>query len=70
MGITRHIPNTITSMNLLSGAMGVIFTFQGELALAFVLMLAAAVFDFCDGLAARSRPTPPSARNWTRSPTW
>ena len=53
MGITRHIPNTITSMNLLSGAMGVIFTFQGELALAFVLMLAAAVFDFCDGLAAR-----------------
>ena len=53
MGITRHIPNTITSMNLLSGAMGVICTFQGEIGTAFLLMLAAAVFDFCDGLAAR-----------------
>jgi len=53
MSLTKHIPNTITSMNLLSGLMGVIFTFQGELPLAFVFMLAAAVFDFCDGLAAR-----------------
>ena len=40
-------------MNLLCGAMGVIFTFQGALDIAFYLMLAAAVCDFCDGLAAR-----------------
>ncbi len=40
-------------MNLLCGAMGVIFTFQGALYIAFYLMLAAAVCDFCDGLAAR-----------------
>lgn len=53
MQLTKHIPNTITSMNLLSGAMGVICTFQGEMGLAFLLMLAAAVFDFCDGLSAR-----------------
>lgn len=53
MGITRHIPNTITSMNLLAGTMGVICTFQGEMTAAFLLMLAAAVFDFSDGLAAR-----------------
>ena len=53
MKIVRHIPNTITSMNLLCGAMGVIFTFQGALDIAFYLMLAAAVCDFCDGLAAR-----------------
>ena len=53
MKLTRHIPNTITSMNLLAGAMGVIFTFQGDLAAAFGLMLLAAVCDFCDGLAAR-----------------
>ncbi len=53
MGITRHIPNTITSMNLLCGALGVIFTFQGELNIAFYLMLAAAVCDFLDGFAAR-----------------
>lgn len=53
MGITRHIPNTITSMNLLCGALGVIFTFQGALDIAFYLMLAAAVCDFFDGLSAR-----------------
>ena len=53
MSIRRYIPNTITSMNLLCGAMGVIFTFQGALDIAFYLMLAAAVFDFLDGFAAR-----------------
>ena len=40
-------------MNLLCGALGVIFTFQGALDIAFYLMLAAAVCDFCDGFAAR-----------------
>lgn len=40
-------------MNLLSGALGVIFTLEGRLDVAFPLMLAGAVFDFCDGLAAR-----------------
>ena len=53
MGITKHIPNTITSMNLLCGVLGVIFTFQGALNIAFFLMLAAAVCDFLDGFAAR-----------------
>lgn len=54
MNIIKHIPNTITSMNLLCGVMGVIFTLQGELSIAFYLMLAAAVCDFLDGLAARA----------------
>ena len=40
-------------MNLLFGSMGVIFTFQGELNIAFYLMLAAAVCDFFDGFTAR-----------------
>ena len=53
MNIVRHIPNTITSMNLLCGALGVIFAFKGWLDTAFYLMLAGAVCDFCDGLAAR-----------------
>ena len=53
MKLTKHIPNTITSMNLLCGVMGVIFTFQGALNIAFYLMLAAAVCDFLDGFAAR-----------------
>lgn len=41
-------------MNLICGALGVIFTFKGELNTAFYLMIAAAVCDFCDGFAARS----------------
>ena len=53
MNIVKHIPNTITSMNLLCGALGVIFALKGWLDTAFYLMLAGAVCDFCDGLAAR-----------------
>ena len=53
MALYKHIPNTITSMNLLSGVMGVIFTLEGRIELALPLMILAAVFDFCDGLAAR-----------------
>lgn len=40
-------------MNLLFGAMGVIETFGGRFDIAFCMMLAAAVCDFCDGLSAR-----------------
>lgn len=54
MSIKKIIPNTITSLNLLSGVLGVIFTLEDHIELAFPLMLAAAVFDFCDGLAARA----------------
>ena len=53
MSIRKIIPNTITSLNLLSGVLGVIFTLKGHIEIAFPLMLAAAVFDFCDGLSAR-----------------
>ena len=53
MRIVKHIPNTITSTNLLCGVLGVICTLKGSLDTAFILMLAAAVCDFCDGLAAR-----------------
>ena len=53
MGIKKFIPNSITSMNLLCGSVGVIFTLEGRSDIAFLLMIAAAVFDFCDGLSAR-----------------
>ena len=53
MSLRKYIPNTITSMNALSGTMGVVFSLQGRPDIAFICMLAAAVFDFCDGLAAR-----------------
>ena len=54
MKIVKHIPNTITCMNLVSGTGSIIFAFQGDFMAAFVLMLLAAVFDFMDGLAART----------------
>lgn len=53
MTLKKYIPNTITSLNALCGTVGVVFALQGRPDLAFVLMLAAAVFDFCDGLSAR-----------------
>ena len=53
MSLKKYIPNTITSMNALSGCVGVVFALQGRPDIAFLFMLAAAVFDFCDGLAAR-----------------
>lgn len=53
MGIKKYIPNTITSLNLFCGVLGVIATFGGDFQAAFFLMLAASVFDFCDGFAAR-----------------
>ena len=53
MTLRKYIPNTITSMNVLAGSIGVVFALQGHPELAFIAMLAAAVCDFCDGLAAR-----------------
>ncbi len=52
--ITKHIPNTITSLNLFSGSVGVVMAFQANYQIALACMLLAAVFDFCDGLAARA----------------
>ena len=52
--ITKHIPNTITSLNLFSGSVGVVMAFQANYQIALACMLLAAVFDFCDGLSARA----------------
>ncbi|MCQ2115822.1 MAG: CDP-alcohol phosphatidyltransferase family protein [Bacteroidales bacterium] len=50
----KYIPDAITCMNLLCGVLGIIAAFHGFYLQAFVLMLLASVFDFCDGLAARA----------------
>ena len=50
--ITRHIPNTITSLNLLSGCVAIILA-PISLKWAFVAVVAGAVLDFFDGFAAR-----------------
>lgn len=54
MRITKHIPNSITSLNLLSGCLATIFALNGNLKTAFLCIIAGAVCDFCDGLAARA----------------
>lgn len=46
-------PNVITCFNLLCGCVGIVFAFEGFTLGAMVCMLAAAVFDFLDGFAAR-----------------
>lgn len=53
MSIKKYIPDSITSMNLLCGVLGVIFTLDGRPDLGFLFMLGAAVADFFDGFAAR-----------------
>ena len=53
MSFRRHIPNLVTSMNLVCGLVGVIFAVRRQLDAAFFAMLLAAVFDFLDGFAAR-----------------
>ncbi len=52
--IIAFIPNLLTLCNLLSGcaAVSVLF-FKQDFQLAFWLVIAAAVFDFCDGAVAR-----------------
>ena len=49
----KHIPNLITSMNAVSGALAVGVAMYGHLAWAAVLILLAMVFDFFDGMTAR-----------------
>lgn len=51
--ITRHIPNTITSCNLLCGCIASYMAFQGSYGLAFLFIVMGAVFDFFDGMSAR-----------------
>ena len=54
MSLKQHIPNAVTSMNLLCGVLGVMAALEAHFDWAFYLMLAGAVFDFCDGLTARA----------------
>jgi CDP-diacylglycerol---serine O-phosphatidyltransferase len=53
MNIKKHIPNTITSLNLVAGVVSITFAMENLLVWAAVMVFAAAVFDYLDGLAAR-----------------
>ncbi len=51
--IKRHIPNSITSCNLMSGCVAVYNAFLGCYETAFLFIIIGAVFDFFDGMSAR-----------------
>lgn len=53
MSITKHLPNLLTCLNLVSGCIACTFALKGLLYYAAVFVLVAAVFDFCDGFVAR-----------------
>lgn len=49
----KHIPNALTCANLLSGCIGVVFAFKGDLNIAAYAVLLSGIFDFFDGFVAR-----------------
>lgn len=53
MSLRKHIPNCITCLNIVSGCIAIVMALQGELLYAAGWIIAAAVFDFFDGFAAR-----------------
>ena len=53
MKLRSSIPNSITSLNLVCGAIAVTLAFRGFETAAVYLVLAAALFDFLDGFSAR-----------------
>ena len=51
--LKKHIPNFITTLNLLAGCFSVYFALHGQLIHASWMIGLAAIFDFLDGAAAR-----------------
>ena len=49
----KHIPNTITCLNLISGCIATYFAFQSDCEQALLFIVIGAVFDFFDGMSAR-----------------
>ena len=49
----KHIPNFITSLNLISGFFAIIFASSGDIVTSSWLIFAAMIFDFLDGFSAR-----------------
>lgn len=49
----KHLPNTITLCNLLSGCIATFFALNARFDLALAFIIVGAVFDFFDGFAAR-----------------
>lgn len=54
MSIKKHIPNTLTLLNLFAGLCALIHAFNGNYAEAFSLVCLGIFFDFWDGFLART----------------
>ena len=53
MSIKKHIPNTITCCNLISGCIATYYAFCAQYQFALLFIIIGAVFDFFDGMSAR-----------------
>ena len=53
MSIKKHIPNTITCCNLISGCIATYYAFCDQYEYALLFIIIGAVFDFFDGMSAR-----------------
>ena len=51
--IKKHIPNTITCCNLISGCIATLYAFEANFDMALLFIIIGAVFDFFDGMSAR-----------------
>ena len=49
----KHIPNTITCCNLISGCIATYYAFMADYPMALLFIVIGAVFDFFDGMTAR-----------------
>jgi len=49
----KHLPNTITCCNLISGCTATYFAFMSDFQMALLFIVIGAVFDFFDGMVAR-----------------
>lgn len=49
----KHIPNMLTLLNLASGTVAIVLSLEGQWRWSVYLVLAASLFDFLDGTAAR-----------------
>lgn len=49
----KHIPNTITCLNLISGCIATYYAFESDFGMALLFIVIGAVFDFFDGMVAR-----------------
>ena len=49
----RHLPNIFTALNMVSGCLGLLSIYKGDLFMGALFILIGAIFDFLDGFIAR-----------------